>query len=291
MNCQSSRCNAQLNWFRSKIRKQLGYYFESHWYCSDGCLEEALLRQIEQWSACRHEIRRDMMHIKLGHILMDSGVLTKAGLDQALLEQRRALAERQKQGEDGKPDEKLGYFLQELKLVKEHHITAALSRQFRLPVINLTRQKIDESVVRMVPGELVRGSKFFPLDFDANERRLALVTYDPSDISLLVGLRDVLDCDIAIYLCDESIVREMIHEFCRMSDLRNAWIHGGMNGEIPGNAKSLSSLIVDQVKKLNARSLTLHRVQYWIWARLMLTSDHLDLVFQMPEGWAKSARA
>jgi len=265
MRCQDSHCQTEITWFRATVLRQPGFYLESSWYCSTGCLEKGVTQLLEKRSQPREKSFQNLLRLKLGHILMEAGVITKEQLDQAIAEQHRA------------QEEKLGHHLIALDFVKERDITMALSRQFSLPVITLKSQKISPGVVNMVPFEIVKNSKFFPLEYDALNNRLVLVTYDPSDISTMINLRSMINCEVAIYLGDGSVVREMIDQYCTSSAAAREL---DLTLPLPQahNLSELARLIVKRAQHVNARSLQIRFFNQLVWARFVVDRKSHDLV-------------
>jgi hypothetical protein len=110
--------------------------------------------------------------VRLGDILVEQGLLNADQLQWCLQEQKRS-------------GRKLGQIVVDQGFVAGDDICMALSRQFRIPYINLKTFNIDPSGVRMLPE--IRARRF-----------RAMVLEDRGD-SLLVGLADPTD----IYVYDE----------------------------------------------------------------------------------------
>lgn len=243
--------------------RQPGYHLESSWYCGTGCLEKGLMQLLDKRSASTEKSFQNLMRLKLGYILMESGAITKDQLDQAIAEQHRD------------HEEKLGHYLRALDFVEERDITLALSRQFSLPVITLKNQKINPAVLSMVPVEIVRYSSFFPLEFDALNNRLILVTYDPSDVSTMINLRSMIDCEVAIYLSDESVVREMIAQYCTSAAAMRKLEYRLPE---PHQLNELAALIATRAQQVNARSLQVRFFKRLVWTRFAADQEPHDLV-------------
>ncbi|MFN8009156.1 MAG: hypothetical protein U0V70_19445 [Terriglobia bacterium] len=257
-------------WFRARILKQFGYYLDASWYCGEDCLEKGVIQLLERNSQPREKSFQNLMRIKLGHILLEMGTITKEQLDHAIAEQQRG------------QDEKIGRLLIALEFVRERDITLALSRQFNLPVITVSNQKINPMVLNMVPIEIIRNSKFFPLEYDSINKRLVLVTFDPSDVSTMINLRSILDCEIAIYLSDESVVRGMIDQYCIGSaELLHDLTIDVRDSEPKRALSELAAKIVLCAQEMKARSLNLRFFNQQVWARFFVDKTPRDLVLHL----------
>ena len=91
------------------------------------------------------------MAIKLGEMLVKSGLISQEQLQEALDSQKAN-------------GEKLGFSLIKLGYVKEDDITQLLSEQFGVPSINLRHFEIDESVINLIPSEVAQKYLVLPVN-------------------------------------------------------------------------------------------------------------------------------
>ena len=87
--------------------------------------------------------------VRLGELLVNSGVLTNEQLQQALDNPAR----------QGK---KLGEFLVDEGIVSEDDLAKALSRQLDLDMIDLQSTNVDKEVLNLVPVNVLKKNKIFP---------------------------------------------------------------------------------------------------------------------------------
>jgi hypothetical protein len=266
MNCQNNECGAVQGWLRARVLNRPGFHLESEWYCGEACLRQAIVERLKKHKQSREKSFQALLRLKLGHILLENGAITRAQLDKAIEAQQKQ-----------QPFEKLGTILKMLEFVKERDVTLALSRQFGLPLVNLKNQKISEAVIKMVPVEIVRESTFFPLEYDRINNALVLVTYDPADITNMINLRSILKCEVTIYLGDESAVRELKEQFCkRATDLVRS---GGVPAmQVAGDLSGLANVIVERAKTLSATTLNVKYFNQQIWARFTIDRQEHDMI-------------
>ena len=88
--------------------------------------------------------------VRLGELLVNSGVITAEQLQQALDNPNR----------QGK---KLGEFLVDEGIVSEDDLAKALSRQLDLDMIDLQSVNVDKEVLNLVPVNVLKKNKIFPL--------------------------------------------------------------------------------------------------------------------------------
>ena len=265
MICQNEGCNTQPSWLRTRLLQQPGYYLESGWYCGDTCLRKGIVERLGDRKRPREKAFQSMLRLKLGHVLIESGALTHEQLQKAMAEQQK------------KPSERLGFHLVAMGFVRERDITLALSRQFGLPVVNLKNQMMNENVLRMVPLEIVRESKFFPLEYDSANNTLVLVTHDPADVSNMINLRSILNCDVTIYLSDYSTVCGMIEEFCNLAAGEKQSEEVAVD-EVAEDLPGLAEFIVKRARVLNANSLNVKYFNRLIWTRFVVNRKPYDVI-------------
>jgi hypothetical protein len=227
---------------------------------------EGILQRLKKINRTPEKTIQNLMRIKLGYILLESGAVTMDQLEQAMAEQQ------------SHSDIKFGQCLLGLGFIKERDLTVALSRQYGLPVINVNSQRIDPGVLRRIPAAILRNSKFVPLEYDEVNNTLLLVTCDPGDVATIINLRSLLNCEVSIYLSDESVVMERIRQFCQLTEEANLHVEEIAFSRYSGDLKQLASLLVDRAQDLDARSLSLRYFNHLIWVRYVVEDAHLNLV-------------
>ena len=119
---------------------------------------------------------------RLGEILSDAGLVTKAQLDAALSDQR-------------KWGGKLGRILVEMGFVDESSMTLALSRQLQLPQVDLETLELPAGVLGFLRVDIAERYGVFPIAGDREQKTITLATSDPTNVeafqelSLYTGMR------------------------------------------------------------------------------------------------------
>ncbi|WP_425807580.1 GspE/PulE family protein [Desulfitobacterium sp. Sab5] len=111
---------------------------------------------------------------RLGEILVAGGVITVEQLEEALRLQK-SLGLR------------LGETLIQQKIVTEDDILRTMQSQLRLPVIDLNRVVVQDSVLKMLPENVVR--KYTVLPVEIQNGQLMVATSDPTDYFAMDDLR------------------------------------------------------------------------------------------------------
>jgi hypothetical protein len=271
MNCQAPGCEKDLNWFRIKLLKKPGFYLDASWYCSAECLAEGLTQRVRKLRRTPEKTVQNLLRIKLGHILLEQGIINGDQLEKAMAEK------------NAHNDVKFGQCLLAMGFVKERDITMALSRQYGLPVINLKADKTDPVLLSLIPPQIIRDAGFFPLEFDGINNTLLLVTCDPGDVSAIINLRSMLNCEASIYLSDESVVTERIVHFCALIANDGISVEEVSFPEFTEAPDHLAAYLAQRCDDLDARSLNFRFFGQRLWARFISENHPVDLIINLAE--------
>ena len=111
--------------------------------------------------------------VRLGELLVNSGVLSNEQLQQALDNPAR----------QGK---KLGEFLVDEGIVSEDDLARALSKQLDLDMIDLQSATVDKEVLNLVPVNVLKKNKIFPFAYKENNFNVLMVAMaDPLDYNAI----------------------------------------------------------------------------------------------------------
>jgi len=136
--------------------------------------------------------------LKLGELLVQGGIITAEQRDAALAEQRRS----------GK---KLGQTLISLGFLREEELLSFLSRQLKVPLIDLARFPLTRPVVTLVPETHARRFRVIALEQKGNS--LVLGMADPLDLLAQDEIARVVQRDISPAIVREG---ELLAAFDRM---------------------------------------------------------------------------
>ena len=117
--------------------------------------------------------------VRLGDLLVQSGLISDGQLQLALQEQKRSGA-------------KLGRAVVDLGFISEQKLLEALSRQLGIPCIDLRQFRLDDTLIQRLPEAMARRFRAIPLVVEAD--------------GLLVGMADPLD----LYALDE--MARLLHQ-------------------------------------------------------------------------------
>jgi general secretion pathway protein E/type IV pilus assembly protein PilB len=130
----------------------------------------------------------------IGQILVKSGVLVEAQVDEAL--------------KNREPRERIGQALVRLGLCREEHVMTALAEQTRMPYEDISNVEIDDAVIKQVPIKTVFQRKVLPLSRINGTLKVALS--DPLDIDVLDELRLLVKCDVVPVIAKPAEIDRLI---------------------------------------------------------------------------------
>ncbi|HEY8464573.1 MAG TPA: ATPase, T2SS/T4P/T4SS family [Bacillota bacterium] len=140
---------------------------------------------------------------RLGDLLVQTGVITSEQLNEALEEQKRT-------------GQRLGNILVKKGYFTEHNLIEVLEFQLGIPHVVLAKHQIEPEVLALVPENLVRKYKVFPVE--KIQDRLVLGMMDPTDIFALDDLRLTLDMEIQPVIITEEDLNQAINKYYGISN-------------------------------------------------------------------------
>ena len=141
---------------------------------------------------------------RLGEILVEWGVVTPSGIDEALAHARKETV-------------RIGEALIALGLADEEDVTKALATQYDMEYVDLERQMVVPGMLHEIPEDIIRRHLVLPLSKDGN--KLKVIITDPLDLETLDMLRFRLNAEIECALASKTRLRGFIDRFVSRSDL------------------------------------------------------------------------
>jgi len=147
---------------------------------------------------------------RIGEILVKWGVVTPAGVEEAL---QHARAE----------GLRLGEALVALGLADEEDVTKALASQHDMEYIDLDRNIVIPAKMDLIPRDLVRRLLVLPLAREGG--KLKIIITDPLDLETLDMLRFRLNCELEPCLASKSKMRSYVDKFARSDVSLDEQVH------------------------------------------------------------------
>jgi MSHA biogenesis protein MshE len=140
---------------------------------------------------------------RLGDILVEQNLLNADQLQWCLQEQKRS-------------GRKLGQIVVDQGFVAGDDICMALSRQFRIPYINLKTFNIDPSAIRVLPE--IRARRFRAMVLEDRGDSLLVGLADPTDIYVYDELHRILGKKLDLAVVSETLLFEAINRLYRKTE-------------------------------------------------------------------------
>ncbi len=136
--------------------------------------------------------------MKIGQLLLNSGIITNKQLDKAL----------SKQSEEG---DRLGYHLVNIQAISEEDLNKFLARQQSIESSNLNALDIDEDIIHLITGDIARRYEVVPISREG--RKLIVAMTDPNNLFAIDDLRFSLGMDIEPHICASSMIKKALLKY------------------------------------------------------------------------------
>ncbi|HSH45843.1 MAG TPA: ATPase, T2SS/T4P/T4SS family, partial [Longimicrobiales bacterium] len=135
---------------------------------------------------------------RLGTLLLREGLISQDQLDGAL----------QDSNTNGT---RLGYSLIKLGFIKEEDLTRMLSRQYRVPAVDINKVTVDPRILKLIPGDIAHKHVVLPLRRVG--RSLTVAMANPADPGAIDQLKFVTRYDIEPVVVGEFTLKRHIDEY------------------------------------------------------------------------------
>ena len=135
---------------------------------------------------------------RLGELLVRNKLIDEQQLVKALEEQKASGG-------------RLGASLVKLGFLQEEDLAAFLSRQYGVPSINLSEFEIDESVIKLVPSEVVQKYQLIPINRAGSTLIVAMA--DPSNIFAIDDIKFMTGYNVEVVVSAENTIKSAIDKY------------------------------------------------------------------------------
>lgn len=143
------------------------------------------------------------MNIRIGQILLDSGMISNKQLENALNQQNEGGA-------------RLGYYLVSSNAISENDLNKFLARQQNIESANLDEIDIDENIIHLISGDVARRYEVIPIEIVG--RKLIVAMTDPHNLFAIDDLRFSLGMDIEPHITASSMIRRALGKYYENSE-------------------------------------------------------------------------
>ncbi|MDI6751828.1 MAG: ATPase, T2SS/T4P/T4SS family [bacterium] len=141
----------------------------------------------------------------IGNMLVEANLLTKEGLEKAILEQK-------------KTKEKFSRILVRLGLVEEEGLVTFLGKKFNIPYINLSTATIDASITDTIRYDVAKKYLLFPCQKENDILTVAMV--DPLNTTTINELIVETGYQIKAIIASETAIRKAIRNYYEQTGKR-----------------------------------------------------------------------
>lgn len=149
-------------------------------------------------------------------MLVNEGLIDDKQLDEALSEQRAT-------------GEKIGSTLTRLGFISEETLVGFLSKQFKAPSVDLSKDSIDPAAIKYVSAEMARRYEVVPIK--KRGRILTLAMVNPSDVYAIEDIKFHTGLEVAPVVAAESSIRRILDKFYQIDTELEAVMEEG-RGEV-----------------------------------------------------------
>ena len=136
-------------------------------------------------------------NMKLGQILVNSGVLSQQTLEKALSEQKGTT-------------KRLGEILIENKHITERQLIDSLSHQLDIPYLDLDGMTVDETIAAIIPETMARINSLIPVRLEGNVLTVAIA--DPLDYNVIRNVEVYTGHMANVVIAEKKKILDQIHQ-------------------------------------------------------------------------------
>ena len=137
---------------------------------------------------------------RMGDALMESGIVTRAQLEECLALQKSS------------PSERLGQILVRKGYAKEDDVMACLALEYGLEFVRITQMEIPPRVRDLLPADFCKKHKVMVIDADSEDGTVTVATPDPANVFLLDEVRRRLGRRVKLAVTSVSDITKALDE-------------------------------------------------------------------------------
>ncbi len=146
-----------------------------------------------------------MEQSQIGELLLRENLVTREQLDKALKEQQQG-------------GTRIGFSLVSAGAVSEAELTRLLSRQYRVPAVDLSDVEVDAKILQLVPADFA--AKHLVLPLRRVGRTLTVAMVNPTDLSVVDDLKFITRFDVDAVVAGEYSLRMAIDKYYEVTNDR-----------------------------------------------------------------------
>jgi len=260
--CASPLCPHRGKLWPSRLRKNSGVLFDSHWFCEPACFRPHLEYRVRNLLSTFLEQKSKAHRLPLGLLLVEQAAVTHSQLRDALRLQRASGSGR------------IGDFFLGIGAITEHQLTSALAQQWGCPIFPLERQHPHPSWSALLPLAILDSALAVPAHSNPDTRTLHIAFAERPDHTLLYAIEQMLDCRTVACMAPKSAVAQLL-------DHRRATNPPETSFDTVRDPGEITYTICSYAQELRASRVAIARVTAHIWVRFYRKDANRDLLFRI----------
>lgn len=147
--------------------------------------------------------------LRLGDVLVNSGVITVDDLERGLSKQKGT-------------GRKLGEVLVDEGIVTEENIAKALSSQLQYDMVELQNVEIEDDILKLVPANVLKKYKVLPFEYSQDNMMLRVAMADPMDMAALDDINIITNMQVEPVVATTGSVMLAIDRYYGQAEVNSA---------------------------------------------------------------------
>ncbi|MBF0344458.1 MAG: type IV-A pilus assembly ATPase PilB [Nitrospirae bacterium] len=143
----------------------------------------------------------------LGELLVQNGIVTAKHVEEAFNVSKK----------EGK---RLGSVLVKMGYVKEETLADFFSKQYKVPIIDLSKYQVDTELMKKVPFERAKRNVLIPITMEGDALRIAIA--DPTNNPAIEDVKFITRMKIAVHVATESSIMRAIEQYYPKTEQQKA---------------------------------------------------------------------
>jgi type IV pilus assembly protein PilB len=137
---------------------------------------------------------------RMGDILVERGLVTRAQLEECLVLQKTS------------PGERLGQILVRKGYTSEDVVMECLAAEYSLPFVRVSQLPIPEDIYSLLPADFCRSHKVLPIEVDGDHGTVTVATPDPANVFLIDDIRRRLSRRVRLAVTTVTEIAKALEE-------------------------------------------------------------------------------
>ncbi len=257
--CSEVSCDSR-SFSRLLLRRRLGYFLGTRWFCSSKCLERAIVGEITTRLSTRRHFAPRAPRIPLGLQLFSRGIINAEQLNQALAEQRKTGCN-------------IGDAMIRLGFATEVEVASAAAAQWGLSFFRMESWQAPDHV--RIPYLLMEHYQMLPVHFNDIGKKLLIGFVRAPHPLALKAVEEVTQCPVSACFISPSAYANALQE--ASTQVRDSQIVFDRSS----SPAEIGQVIRNYVIQSGAGEARIGVCREYLWARIHGAKAPIDLLFRL----------